>query len=277
MQREARLSNIVLAATAALSLALLLLPVQSSVLSLKLLLSYCFQPAPLAVLEGVSWARQVPSNVLGLLRVDQENRALREDIKRVELLRAEVQQLSAENARMRGLLGLEVPEGFAPVWAPVLYRDPARWYGSVVLGKGSDDGIELNSAVLAPAAGLLGVVGRISEVSPRSSKVLLLTDDLSSVASAVGEGEGWACLAEGMGGPYLRLNYVSELADLRLGQRVLTSATSPTFPPGLPVGRVLEVLPSDPFIAMKSAKVELAVPVGRLRELMVLSRKRGSS
>ena len=121
----------------------------------------------------------------------------------------------------------------------------------------------------------MGVAGRIAEVYEHTSKVLFVTEELSAVACTVGE--GWDGLAEGRGGPVLQLNYVSEQADLRVGQRVLSSETSATFPAGLPVGSVVEVLPPDPVIAMKSARVAPAAGIGRLREVMVLVKDRSAA
>ena len=53
MQREARLSNVLLVLTSAISLALLALPTSSIVVSLMTLAAYCLHPAPLSIQQGL--------------------------------------------------------------------------------------------------------------------------------------------------------------------------------------------------------------------------------
>jgi len=249
-------------------LALLILPTARWVAGLKALLVYVVHPAPLAVHRGMGWAREVPSNVAALLDADQENRRLRDEFRRVELLRTRARALEEENARLRGILGLKPPEGRGMLWAAILHREPGHWFRHLVLDRGEKDGVRLDAPVLAPGDSGMAVVGRIAEVGPRTAKVLLVTDDLSSVAATLHG--GWAALAEGSGAPTLRLNYISALAKPEPGQEVLTSELSSIFPAGLPIGRVVEVFLPDPHLSFLTARLEPSAPLSRIREVAVL-------
>src|SRR5699024_235042 len=53
----------------------------------------------------------------------------------------------------------------------VIARNPDNWVDQIVIDKGSQNGVELNMSVMSDS----GLIGRISEVNPTSSKVQLLT------------------------------------------------------------------------------------------------------
>jgi rod shape-determining protein MreC len=148
-------------------------------------------------------------------------------------------------------------------------RDPARWYHGLMVDVGTREGVPLNAAVLAHAGGKVVVLGRIAEVSERTSKVLLVTDEFSSVAARLSSGtvEG---LVQGQGTERLRMNYLHSEATVTPGDEVLTSATSATFPPGLLIGRVAKGYARDPFLAFQSAEVRPGFDPASVKEVMIL-------
>jgi len=72
-------------------------------------------------------------------------------------------------------------------------RDPANWHRSLMIEAGLKDGIELNAPVLGVENGRLGAVGRVTELGPHWAKVLLITDELSSVAAYIPASSGRVC------------------------------------------------------------------------------------
>ena len=122
---------------------------------------------------------------------------------------------------------------------------------------------------LAHAGGKLVVLGRIAEVSERTSKVLLVTDEFSSVAARLSSGtvEG---LVQGQGTERMRMNYLHSEATVTPGDEVLTSATSATFPPGLLIGRVAKGYARDPFLTFQSAEVRPGFDPASVKEVMIL-------
>ena len=292
MQRELRLSNALLGLFAGVSLLCLLLPLAGPVEAFKTLIAYSVFPGPRAAFWATETMAEVPSNVAGLIRADQENWRLREELRTVELLRARTAALEEENARFRGLLGFPKIQGWTQTWARVMGRSPQSWYREILLDRGSEDGLQVGAPVLAveeetgpeavdpstaAARGAstkprIGVVGRIIEVTPGASKVLLVTDDLSAVAATVQPG-GWEGLVEGEGRAPLKLNYLSEGVNLVPGMEILTSPTSPSFPAGLPLGTVKTVGAADPLLAFQWAVVRPAVRLETLKEVMVLRRE----
>jgi rod shape-determining protein MreC len=253
----------------ALSLVLLSLPLSSPVRAFKACASYVFDPISYHGERGSQKLAEAPSRMRELLSADIENRRLQEELRRLSWLQSTVDGLSLENERLRAALGLKTPPGRHPVWAHVMERDPQHWYGSVGVDAGADRGVSLNDPVLGRKGDVVVAVGRVVEVRPMTSTVLLLTDQRSAAAAYLSSGtlEG---LVQGQDVPHLRMNYVNSVAHLVPDDSVYTSPTSATFPPDVLIGRVARVYPRDPFLAFQSVEVAPALDAAALQEVLIL-------
>ncbi|MDP3543284.1 MAG: rod shape-determining protein MreC [Elusimicrobiota bacterium] len=269
MQRETRIANIVLGALSALALLLLSLPLSTPVRSFKAGAGYLLDPLAYHGEAGYRRLSGLPERIRQLLQADIENEGLRAELRRGEWLATTVSSLSLENDRLRRALVLKAPAVRSPAWVRVMERDPIHWYRSVVVDAGADRGISLNDPVLGPREGKLVAVGRVVDVRPNMSTVLLLTDELSAAAAYLSSGtlEG---LVQGQDGPRLRMNYLNAEARLSEGDSVYTSPTSATFPSDVLIGRVARVNPRDPFLTFQSVEVTPAADASSLQELMIL-------
>ncbi len=256
-------------ALAALSLLLLALPLSMPVRSFKAGVGYFLDPLAYHGESGYQLLSNLPQRIRQLLQADIENERLRAEVRQGQWLATTLLALSLENERLRGALALKVPVGRSPVWARIMERDPAYWYRSLVIDVGEDRGISLNDPALGPSNGRLVVVGRVVDVRPHTATVLLLTDELSTVAAYLSSGtiEG---LVQGQDGLSLRMNYLNAEAKLFEGDFVYTSPTSATFPPNVFIGHVARVNPRDQFLAFQSVDIAPAVDASSLQELMIL-------
>lgn len=273
MQRETRIAHYVVGMLTALSLVLLSMPLSSPVRSVKALASYVFDPISYEGERGAQKMAGAPARVRELLTADLQNRILQEELRATSWLKLTVESLSLENRRLRRALGLKTPPGRHPVWAHVMERDPLHWYRSVSVDAGSDRAVSLNDPVLGRNGDILVAVGRVVEVRPRTSTVLLLTDERSAVAAYLSSGtlEG---LAQGQDSPHLRMNYINAEAKLLLDDSIYTSPTSATFPPDVLIGRVAKVYPRDPFLTFQAAEVAPSLDATSLQEVLILRARR---
>jgi rod shape-determining protein MreC len=167
--------------------------------------------------------------------------ALGRERERTESEAARADALAGENGRLTALLGLGGPAAGDGVAARVVSAGSGRG-GTLVIDRGSGVGIEAGMPVVAAG----GLVGRVLEVGPNHSTVLPLRDPASAVGvHCVGpperpEGSGPAAgVAQGVGGPALRLDLLDPTASLQSGDLAVTSGLRHSrFPAGLPVGRV---------------------------------------
>ncbi len=207
MQRETRIANFVLGALTALSLLLLSLPLSTPVRSFKAGAGYLLNPLAYHGEAGYSRVSGSPQRIRQLLQADIENESLRAELRRGQWLATTVSALSLENERLRAALVLKAPAGRSPAWVRVMERDPVHWYRSLVVDAGADRGVSLNDPVLGPRDGRLVAVGRVVDVRPNTSTVLLLTDELSAVAAYLSSGtlEG---LVQGQGSFAIGLEFL---------------------------------------------------------------------
>ena len=198
-----------------------------------------------------------------------ENRALRE---RVRTLETELQQRAhraQEAVRLRDLLALQQAVPLDTVAAQVVGRDGVPWFRSLTLDKGEADGVRLDAAVISAT----GVVGRVFAVGPHAARVQVLLDRDSGAAALIersresGVVSGQVRAAE-QGAEDLALKYVSERADVVVGDVVVTSGLDRIFPKGLVIGRVRFV--GDVTGLFREVRVEPSARFDRLEEVLVL-------
>lgn len=274
MQRERRTANYLFLLYFCTSLLILSASLSEPIVTFRAFAAYVWDPAPFLGAQAVSRLSGLPSSVTHLLAADTENRALREDLKQLSWAESEIIALRRENDRLRAAIGVKPPHGRVLRWARVMERDPLNWYRYLVIDEGKDDGLELNTPVLGVENGRLGAVGRVTELGSRWAKVLLITDEISSISAYI-PGKQWEGLVEGQGKEELVMNYLPIEASFVIGDMVYTSATSPTFPPDILIGSVIRVFPLDPFLTFRSVAIAPTVHASALKEVMLLMPLKG--
>ncbi len=275
MHREARIANYVLAAFAIISLTLLSLPLSGPVQTFKACLTYVLNPIAYYGDKGVDRFANVPSRVRDLVTADIENKLMHDEIKKTAWVQSESDALKLENERLRSELGLRAPAVRQPLWAHVMQREPVNWYRSLMIDAGSEQGVAVNAPVLGQKGDGVVAIGRVFEVRPKSSVVLLVTDDRSSVAAYVTSPssettKNYEGLLQGDGSARLKMNYLEPDVKIDTGDVVYTSPTSATFPPDIMVGTVERVFAQDPFLTFQSVEVRPALDASSLNEVIVL-------
>jgi rod shape-determining protein MreC len=186
-------------------------------------------------------------------------------------LRTELIQTRADAARLRedlrqvqqsrALLEASQRDG---VVASVLSRSTIPTHHTLLLNRGQRHGIALNSAVIDAG----GLVGRVVELQPTTSLVLLVTDADSRIAGLV-ERSRQSGLLVGLGDGRCEFVYLDLEADVEVEDRILTAGFGGPLPKGLPLGTVMRV-ERDEAAGTTRAIVRPAARVGRLEEVLCL-------
>ena len=164
-------------------------------------------------------------NYFALQQIRQQNEALEQE---VAGLRVALQQEQSAATQARGLmtqLELKQELPIRTTGARVIGGSPNPAFWTMTIDKGTQDGVQADMAVIAPA----GVVGRIVQPSARSSKVQLLIDS-NAAAGAIVERSRAQGVVVGRGRDGLRLDYVTSSADIKVGDRVMSSGVEGIFP-----------------------------------------------
>ena len=171
----------------------------------------------------------------------RENEQLRERLTQIETELHTAQQSAAENERLKELLKLNEQSEIKNVPARVIARDPSVWFNTITINRGTSSGIAVNMPVVTAG----GIVGRVITVSPWASQVMLITDEKAGAGAVVGQlGSGALGSVKGradLGVALIEMRYVSGLEKVENGDYVMTTGQDGIYPPGLNIGRVVEV------------------------------------
>ena len=149
--------------------------------------------------------------------------------------------------------------------ADVLYIDRASWLRTLVIY--TANGTPQRNQPVVTAQGL---VGRIIVPASRYAKVLLVTDRSASVSAMV-ERTRRRGIVRGEGGEALALDNISLLADVEIGDRVVTAGIDGVFPRGIPIGEVTAVMPGNGLF--HRIAVAPAIDFGLLDQVYVVTKE----
>ena len=241
----------------------------SAVSRLKLAVGSLFLP-----LFGLAnTAQQLPADLA------DSTMSRRELLKQIDNLRRENQQLKIQSLQANETVRENDQLRFAISWqkqtpwklklANVVMRDPANWWRTVQIDLGSRNGRAVNLPILSPEGFL---IGRISSVDLYKSQVILIGDPNCRVSARV-ENPTHDIGVLGAGGPLddslVGLSYLSSGANLKSGQSVVTSGEGGIFPPGIPIGQIVDAQQVE-FGLYTEARVKLNANLGALEEVWVL-------
>jgi rod shape-determining protein MreC len=172
----------------------------------------------------------------------QQNEQLKERLTQVEQELNLARQAAIENERLKALLNLNEKTQIESVPARVIARDASAWFNTITINRGTSAGITANMPVVTGG----GIVGRVIAPGPWSSQVMLITDEKAGAGAVVGQlGQSGALGSvrgrADLGVALIEMRYVSGLEKVEVGDSVMTTGQDGIYPPGLNVGRVVDV------------------------------------
>lgn len=209
-------------------------------------------------LAPVTWAGRMVEDFEGYTRVYEQNQELRRELQRMKAWQEAAIQLEQENARLLDLNKVQLSPDLTFITGVVLTDSGSPFRRSVLLNIGAEDGVQDGWAAMDG----LGLVGRISGVGGKTSRVLLLTDGNSRIPITI-QGSGLRAVLSGDTTPLPVIEFLEAPEDVRAGDRVVTSGDGGVFPPDLLVGQVVRDRSGR-------LRVRLAAETGRLEFLRVL-------
>ena len=263
----------VLFAAAVIAVVLALMSVFSSTSSplenLVGTVTYPFRAAYTAVAE---WFNDKQKYYRDYTDLEEENRELKRQIAQMEADVRQGQLDSAENQRLKELLGLqeERPDLTEDiVLATITEHAATNWTDSLTVSRGTNDGLEVGDCVMDENGNL---VGTVSAVGVNWATILTLVDTDTSIGAQVFR-TGELGVAQGnfalMGQDRLRLDYLPAECELLGGDLVVTSGLGGFYPAGLVIGSVEEVQLDDSGAASYAVLIP-AVDFDALQQVVVL-------
>jgi len=212
---------------------------------------------------GFLGIRSVWTGYIGLRHVKAENDALKRDLAAAQVVVQEQRALVDRTRGLENLLGLRQQLKLNTVAAEIIGAAAAPDFRTLTIDKGTRDGVRADMSVIAPA----GVVGRLVVPSLRSAKVQLLIDR-NAAAGAIIERTRAQGVVVGGGDDRLRMEYVSEVFDIVVGDVVVTSGIDGIYPKGFVIGQVESIERSGG--SYKRITIKPAVDFRSLEEVLVV-------
>ena len=195
-----------------------------------------------AVVPSMDWALVPVTKVVGMVedfqsytRIYEQNQELRRELQQMKAWKEAALQLEQQNARLMDLNQVRMDPKLTFVSGQVLADAGSPFRQSVLLNVGARDGIRDGWATMDG----IGLVGRISGVGQRTSRVILLTDSNSRIPVTV-QPSGQKALLSGDNSPAPPLEFLENPDLVRPGDQVITSGDGGVFPAGLLVGAVAQ-------------------------------------
>ena len=205
-------------------------------------------------------------NIAPFAAFREENRILHERVDLLTRMAEETQAVHDENARLRDLLNFRKIIPYTSIPAQVVGRDPSNWSNSLIIDKGSVQGISAPMAVMSTR----GLVGRVVEVGRYSSKVLLITDPNLKVGVLIRRNRQGGVLV-GRPGGRCKIVYISLDSDAKVGDKVMTAGFGSVFPKGILIGEIEKVGKEEGRL-YKYAIVKPSQDLSKLEEVLCIIR-----
>lgn len=179
-------------------------------------------------------------------------RDLEEARSEIALLQTQLEALERENEELREVQGeyqilqdlfnrvRQTPE-LRRQTANVIGYDTSPAVRSILIDKGSDDGLRVGMPVESPR----GLIGRIFRTTQNSSQVVLITDNASAIPVRLGTSRATGSLKGRGASGDLIVDWIDLKFQLEVGEVVLTSGLGGDFPQDIVIGRVVQVLRNE--------------------------------
>ena len=259
---------VALGAVVLVTVVLLSLPTRATS-RLKLAIGSWFLPLFGLATAGQQLPADLADNLLPRRELINQLNVLRRDNQELRAQALQNDALLRENNQLRGLFAWQRQSHWHLKLANVVMRDPANWWRTVRIDRGSLQGITENLPVLS-ADGCL--VGRISAVGLYDSQVVLIGDRncrVSALVENTTRDMGVVTASDPLDTALVELSYLASNANLKPDQTVVTSGLGGIFPKDIPIGRIADSRAVE-YGLYTEARVKLDANLGSLEQVWVL-------
>ncbi|MGD2038539.1 MAG: rod shape-determining protein MreC [Desulfobacterales bacterium] len=216
------------------------------------------------VTGSLRFTRRIWKNYFSLVSVAHENEILRKSFNQLVEKNNEWHEIELANSRLRNLLNFKEAPTRRVVAAEVIAKDPSGWFKTVIIDKGSLDGLQKGLPVVLPT----GIAGQVIEVAGRYAKVMLIIDRNSAVDALVQRSRARGII-KGESADQCRFEFVLRKHDVQIGDTVIASGLDGVYPKGLRIGRVSDLIQSSSDIFYEIT-VTPFVDYEKLEEVLVI-------
>jgi rod shape-determining protein MreC len=212
------------------------------------------------------WFSSLWFGYIDLIHVRRDNAGLQHEIERLRLEQASIAQDAEQGRRLQHMLGFAEHYIYKTVPAQVIGTGGSDQSQVLYIDKGSEDGLAQDMPVITAD----GIVGKLKDVFPHTSQVLLITDPTSGVGVIL-ETTRTRGILKGRAYSQLQVIDISPDSRIKSGESIITSGGDQVFPRGLPVGTVDRVIADPEHDPLVDVIVHPAAKISQLEEVLVIT------
>ncbi len=206
------------------------------------------------------------SNYIDLRHTRQQNHDLQEEIARLRLEQAAFAEDAMQGHRLQALMDFQQHYVATTVAAQVIGTSGNDLSRVIYIDKGAKDGLKTDQAVITPD----GIVGKLRDVFPHTSQVLLINDQTSGAGVLLATTRIRAILRGSTTGQIL-INNLTPDERIKSGEQVLSSGGDQVYPRGLPVGTIESIKIDPEHQPYTLIQVRPAANLNQLEEVLVIT------
>ena len=196
----------------------------------------------------------------------RENEQLQREVNDLRADRVRLYQEAKRTQDLERLFNFKEQYVAKTVPAQVIYSSGTEASHILYIDKGKQDGLSPELPVITPD----GIVGKVREVYPHSSQVLLLNDPQSGIGVMLEKTRRQGIMKGSVSGR-LEIHYIISDEQVEPGEKVYTSGGDRIFPKGLEVGQVMAVTNDGERDGFQIIRVKPNANLFRLEELLVVT------
>ena len=222
-----------------------------------------FSPVPKLVNVVGGTTKDMYHGYLDMRRAVNENVELRRKVASLTTENLKLRQSEGDLKRLRSLLSYSEQFNMQTSMAQTIMLDTAGRFKSIIIDRGSKEGVEVNDVI----ANANGLIGRVVLTTNDLAKVQLVTDNNCAVGALV-ERTRRQGVVRGNGTNAIHMFDIASLADVQVGDRVLTAGIDGIYPKGIPIGVITKAETGQSLF--KTIQVKSAVDFGTVEEVIVI-------
>ncbi len=225
---------------------------------------YLISPFQTAVSAVIDFTDDVWEHYFFLISVARENDELKKKLGIAVKKNNECNEIALSNERLRKYVNLKKQSPYNLLAAKVIAKDPAPWFKTMIINKGTEDGVIKGLPVMVPE----GVVGYVTTASSGFAKVLLIIDRNSSVDAMVQRNRARG-VVQGDAQGLCRFDYALRKLDITVGDTIVSSGFDGIYPKGLRIGSVSKVIRRNSGL-FQAIELTPFVDFKKLEEVMII-------
>ena len=220
-------------------------------------------PLQASVNSVASTFKNLWNSYISLIDVNEENKLLRQQLLDIEEKMNQHIENSVQFLRLRNQLLFARKKITDKIFAEIIGESADNNHDISLINRGSNQLVQRNYIVLRKE----GLVGRIQSVSPFQSSVQLITDRRSRVSSLIQRNRIRGLIYGTHKG--LEMRQINQHANIKIGDRVISSGLGGLYPKGLLIGWVRKIRRQEHEL-FKTAILDSAVDFNQIEEVFVI-------